>query len=153
MQTTRPLKTLTLDAAQHLIAHALGRARDLKLEPLAVTVLDIRGTLKAYGAEDGTSLYRYEISNGKALGALGMGFGGQEVERRQGVVPGFVQAVATLTGGNLLPVRGGVLVRDTNGELLGAVGISGDTSHNDEIAAIAGIEALGLVADCGAPKA
>ena len=105
-----------------------------------------------YGAEDDTSLFRYEISRGKALGALGMGFGGQEVERRYGAVPGFIQAVGTLTEGNPVPMRGGVLVRDAQAQLLGAVGISGDTSHNDEIAAIAGIQAIGLVADAGAPK-
>ncbi len=153
MQTTRPLQTLTLACAQHIIHHALQRARELKFEPLAVTVLDIRGALKAYGAEEGTSLYRFEISHGKAQGALGMGFGGQEIERRYGVAPGFIQAVGMLTDGKLVPVRGGVLVRDAQGQLLGAVGISGDTSPNDEIAAIAGIEAAGLVADGGAPKA
>lgn len=153
MQTSQTLQTLTLECAQHIIQHVLQRARELKFAPLAVTVLDIRGALKAYGADDGTSLFRFEISRGKAQGALGMGFGGQEIERRYGVVPGFIQAVGMLTDGNLVPVRGGVLVRDAQGLLLGAVGISGDTSHNDEIAAIAGIEAAGLVADCGAPKA
>jgi len=153
MQHTHPLQTLTLECAQHIVSCALRRARELNFEPLAVTVLDIRGALKAYGAEDGTSLYRFEISRGKAKGALGMGFGGQEIERRYGLVPGFIQAVGMLTEGNMVPVRGGVLVRDAQGHLLGAVGISGDTSHNDEIAAIAGIEAVGLVADGGAPKA
>jgi uncharacterized protein GlcG (DUF336 family) len=153
MKTSVTLQTLTLDCAQQIITAALAHARAASMAPLAVTVLDVRGALKAYGAEEGTSLYRYEISNGKALGALGMGFGGREVERRFGVVPGFIGAVGMLTDGNLVPVPGGVLVRDAQGQLLGAVGISGETSHNDEIAALAGIQAVGLVADTGAPKA
>jgi uncharacterized protein GlcG (DUF336 family) len=153
MKTSRTLQTLTLECAQQIITSALAHARAAGMEPLAVTVLDIRGALKAYGAEEGTSLYRFEISRGKAQGALGMGFGGQEIERRYGVVPGFIQAVGMLSDGNLVPVRGGVLVRDAAGDLLGAVGISGETSPNDEIAAVAGIQAAGLVADTGAPKA
>lgn len=153
MNTTIPLQTLTLEAAQHIITGALAHARSAQMAPLAVSVLDIRGALKAYGAEDATSLYRFDISRGKAQGALGMGFGGREIERRYGVAPGFVASVGMLTEGNMVPVPGGVLVRDAQGQLLGAVGISGDTSHNDEFAAVAGIEAAGLVADTGAPKA
>ena len=150
MSHSSALQTLTLAAAQQIITAALAHARHAAMQPLVVTVLDVRGVLKAYGAEDGTSLYRYEISRGKALGALGMGFGGQEIERRYGIAPGFVQAVGMLTDGNLVPARGGVLVRDAQGQLLGAVGISGETSNNDELAAVAGIEALGLVPDTGA---
>ena len=149
--TTHTLHTLTLPCAQQIVAAAHAHARSTGMLPLAVAVLDIRGALKAYGAEDGTSLYRFEIAHGKALGALGMGFGGQEIERRHGLVPGFIQAVGQLTGGNLVPVRGGVLVRDAQGTLLGAVGISGETSPNDELAAVAGVQATGLVADTGAP--
>ena len=152
MNTTLSIQTLTLECAQQIVIHALDRARKSGFAPLAVTVLDIRGALKAYGAEDGTSLYRFEISRGKALGALGMGFGGREVERRFGLAPGFIQAVGMLTDGNLVPVPGGVLVRDAQGDLLGAVGISGETSQNDEVAAVAGIQAVGLVADDGASR-
>ena len=92
------------------------------------------------------------IPRGKALGALGMGFGGQELEKRYGAVPGFIQAVQGLSEGNLVPVRGGVLIRDAQGQLLGAVGVSGETSANDEICAVAGIESTGLTPDCGGPK-
>lgn len=152
MSHSNTLHTLTLGAAQQIISAALAHGRQAAMEALVVTVLDVRGVLKAYGAEDGTSLYRFEISRGKALGALGMGFGGQEIERRYGIAPGFVQAVGMLTEGNMVPVRGGVLVRDAQGNLLGAVGISGDTSHNDEAAAVAGISALGLRPDTGAPR-
>jgi len=153
MKTTVALQTLSLECAQQIVTAALAHARTASMEPLAVTVLDVRGALKAYAAEDGTSLYRFEISRGKAQGALGMGFGGQEIERRYGLVPGFISAVGMLSEGNLVPVRGGVLVRDAQGQLLGAVGISGETSPNDELAAVAGIQAVGLVADTGAPKA
>jgi uncharacterized protein GlcG (DUF336 family) len=153
MKTSVALQTLTLDCAQQIITAALAHARSAGMLPLAVTVLDVRGALKAYGAEEGTSLYRFEISRGKALGALGMGFGGREVERRYGLVPGFIGAVGMLSEGNLVPVPGGVLVRDAQGQLLGAVGISGETSVNDEVAAVAGVQAVGLVADTGAPAA
>ena len=153
MKTSVSLQTLTLECALHIITAALAHARSASMEPLAVTVLDVRGALKAYGAEEGTSLYRFEISRGKALGSLGLGFGGREIERRYGVAPGFIGAVGMLSEGNLVPVPGGVLLRDAQGQLLGAVGISGDTSHNDEIAAVAGVLAVGLVADTGAPKA
>ena len=153
MKTSVTLQTLTLECAQQIITAALAHGQSASMLPLAVTVLDVRGALKAYGAEEGTSLYRFEISQGKALGALGMGLGGREVERRYGLVPGFIGAVGMLTDGNLLPVAGGVLVRDAQGQLLGAVGISGETSDNDESAAVAGIQAVGLVPDTGAPKA
>lgn len=153
MQTSVALQTLTLACAQQIITAALAHARSAGMLPLAVTVLDVRGALKAFGAEEGTSLYRFEISRGKAQGALGMGFGGREVERRWGLVPGFIGAVGMLSEGNLVPVPGGVLVRDAQGTLLGAVGISGETSINDEIAAVAGVQAVGLVADTGAPAA
>ncbi len=152
MPSTFALQTLSLETAQTIISGALLAGRAAKMHPLAVTVLDIRGALKAFGAEDGTSLYRFDLSRAKAMGALGMGFGSQDTERRYATAPGFVQAVGMLSGGNYVPVRGGVLVRDAQGRLLAAVGISGDVSLNDEIAAIAGIEAAGLVADAGAPK-
>ena len=67
-------------------------------------------------------------------------------------MPGFIQAVQGLSEGNLVPVRGGVLIRDAQGQLLGAVGVSGETSANDEICAVAGIESTGLTPDCGGPK-
>ena len=88
----------------------------------------------------------------KLICEVGMGFGGQELEKRYGHVPGFIQAVQGLSEGNLVPVRGGVLIRDAQGQLLGAVGVSGETSANDEICAVAGIESTGLTPDCGGPK-
>ncbi len=153
MALTHSFSSIALEGALGIAQATLAKGRAAGMLPLAVAVLDPRGTVKAFLAEEGTSLYRFQIARGKALGALGMGFGGREVERRYGVVPGFIGAVGMLTEGNLVPVPGGVLVRDAQGALLGAVGISGETSHNDEIAAVAGILAVGLVADTGAPKA
>ena len=152
MQLTHSLSSITLECAQRIAQASLAHARDQSMLPLGVAILDVRGVLKAYLAEDGTSLYRPEIAQGKALGALGMGFGGQELERRSRHAPMFMSAVQALSRGNLVPVQGGVLIRDAQGQLLGAVGISGETSANDEACATAGIESVGLIADCGASK-
>jgi uncharacterized protein GlcG (DUF336 family) len=140
---------MTLAEAQSILAGTLKRAREMSLKPLAVAILDERGTLKCYAAEDGTSLLRFQIAHGKAYGALGMGFGSRELLRRTEKQPAFINAVNAAAGGALIPVPGGVLVRSRNGDLLGAVGVSGDTSDNDESAAVAGIDAAGLVADPG----
>jgi uncharacterized protein GlcG (DUF336 family) len=153
MKHSHIFHSISLDCALQIINAALRKGRDSSMAPLCVVVLDIRGTLKAYAGEDGLSLYRFEIARGKALGALGMGFGGQELERRAAAVPMFVQAVQALTDGNLVPVRGGVLIRNAEGELLGSVGVSGDVSQNDEICAIAGIQNVGLVPDFGGHNA
>jgi uncharacterized protein GlcG (DUF336 family) len=114
-------------------------------------VLDAGGQLKAMKREDGSSLLRPEIAGGKAWGALGMGFGGREFARRAAANPVFIQALSVASGGRVIPVPGGVLIRDQAGDLLGAVGISGDTSENDETCAIHGIGCAGLVADTGDP--
>jgi uncharacterized protein GlcG (DUF336 family) len=105
--------------------------------------------LKAFERQDGTSILRPQIAHGKAFGALGMGLGSRALFERAQQQPYFVQAINALAGGALVPVPGGVLVKDANGSLLGAVGVTGDNSDNDEIAAVAGIEAAGLVADTG----
>jgi len=153
MSHSHALQNISLETALHMAQAALAKGREAHMAPLVVAVLDVRGVLKAYLAEEGTSLYRFQIAQGKALGALGMGFGGQELERRASQAPMFIHAVQALTEGNMVPVRGGVLIRNALGELLGAMGISGDTSVNDEICAISGITSVGLVADDGAPKA
>ncbi|MCG6121139.1 MAG: heme-binding protein [Microvirga sp.] len=136
--------------SQRIVAATLKAARDASLKPVAVAVYDTRGALVAFQAEDGTSLKRGEIAMGKAFGAIAMGvtsrvLGAMAVER-----PHFIAATTHAVGGSLIPAPGGVFVRDKKGALLGAVGVSGDTSDNDEIAACAGIEATGLVADTGA---
>lgn len=140
---------LRLRAAQKILATALKTAREKELKPVAVAVYDARGALKAFAAEDGTSLRRAEIAMGKAHGALALGMGSRAIATRAVDQGYFVAAVTHAVGGSLVPVPGGVLIRDRNGGLAGAVGISGDTSDNDEICAVAGIEAAGLAADTG----
>ena len=141
---------LTQAVAQSIVAAALAHAREKKLLPLAVSVLDARGALKAFVAEDGTSLKRGEIAIGKAHGALSLGMGSRALMKRAADQPTFIAAMSHIVGGSLVPVPGGVLIRDAGGKLIGGVGISGDTSDNDEAAALAGIAASGLKADPGA---
>ena len=142
---------LTLDAARTIVATALETARARGLKPLAVVVYDARGTLRCAAVEDGASLRRPEVAMGKANGALALGLGSRALHARAEAQPYFVAAVSHVVGpAALVPVPGGVLVRARDGRLLGAVGISGDTSDNDEICAVAGIEAAGLVPETGA---
>jgi uncharacterized protein GlcG (DUF336 family) len=141
---------LTLSIAQNIIAAALSHARDLKLKPLAIVVLDDRGALKAAVSEDGTSLRRYEVAHGKAYGALALGTGSRSIGKRAKEQPYFVAAASHILGGALVPVPGGVLLQSREGVLFGAVGASGDTSDNDERVVLAGIKATGLVGDPGA---
>jgi uncharacterized protein GlcG (DUF336 family) len=140
---------LKLDVARKILDSALTKAAELKLNPLAVTVLDARGATKAFAAQDGTSLLRGEIAHGKAYGALSLGMGSRAIFKRATEQAFFVSAINTMAKGALVPVPGGVLIRDAGGALIGAVGISGDTSDNDEACALAGIAAAGLKADAG----
>lgn len=140
---------LTLDVARTIVDAALAKSKELKINPLVVAVLDARGCIKAVMAQDGTSLLRAEIAHGKAYGALALGMGSRAIFKRANEQPYFVDAINTMARGQLVPVPGGVLIKDKGGVLLGAIGISGDTSDNDEICALAGIEAAGLVANAG----
>jgi uncharacterized protein GlcG (DUF336 family) len=139
---------LTLDVAREILDVAFAKGVEKKLKPLAVTVLDARGCVKISAAQDGTSLLRGEIAHGKAYGALALGMGSRALFQRAQEQAYFIGAVNTLAQGRMVPVPGGVLIQD-GGILLGAVGISGDTSDNDEACAVAGIEAAGLKANAG----
>jgi uncharacterized protein GlcG (DUF336 family) len=139
---------LTLDVARKILDAALAKGLEKKLKPLAVMVLDARGCVRISAAQDGTSLLRNEIAHGKAYGALALGMGSRALFQRAQEQAYFIGAVNTLAQGRMVPVPGGVLIQD-GGVLLGAVGISGDTSDNDEACAIAGIEAAGLKANAG----
>jgi uncharacterized protein GlcG (DUF336 family) len=142
---------LTLDQASTILDEALAKGREMRLQPLTVVVLDAGGQLKAMKREDRSSLLRPEIALGKAWGTLGMGFGGREFARRAAANPVFLQALMAASGGRIVPVPGGVLIRDGSGEIVGAVGISGDTSDKDETCAVHGIRAAGLSPDTGDP--
>ena len=138
-----------LEQAVVIVGKALQHARDSKLAPMTVAVLDARGCVVALQMEDGSSLLRPEIASGKAWSALGMGFGTRNLAGRAQKLPSFFGALASLADGRVLPVPGGVLVRSKEGTVVGAVGASGDVADNDEACVIAGIEAAGFTPDPG----
>ncbi|MCO5092110.1 heme-binding protein [Bosea sp. (in: a-proteobacteria)] len=141
---------LTLAQAQTILQAALAHAESNRFQPLAIAVLDARGAQKTFAAQDGASLKRGEIALGKAYGAVALGVGTRTLHKMALDRPYFIEAATHAVGGSLVPVPGGVLIRSTAGALLGAIGISGDSSDNDEAAACAGIAAAGLTAETGA---
>jgi uncharacterized protein GlcG (DUF336 family) len=143
------MNQLKLDTASQIIDVALAKGRGLARAPLCIVVLDAGGHLIAAKREDGASLLRPEIATGKAYGCLAMGFGGRELARRVQRSAPFFTALSGLTEGKVVPVPGGVLIRNRDGFLLGAIGISGDAAAKDEECALAGIASVELVADTG----
>ncbi len=141
---------MKLATARTILDAAQAKARSENMKPLAIAVLDPRGAVRAFIAEDGTSLHRGDVAIGKAYGAISLGIPSRSIGERAEKQAYFVAAISHITGGKMVPVAGGVLIRDDAGELVGAIGISGDTSQNDEIAGCAGIAAAGLVAETGA---
>ena len=137
---------LRLAQASAIIDAALAEGRKRRLAPLAVAVLDAGGHLIAFKREDGTGFVRLDIAHGKAWGALGMGFGTRELADRAAKSPTFVAALSVTSQGRMIPSPGGVLIVGADGEVVGAVGISGDTGDNDEVCAMAGIAAVDLSA-------
>ena len=135
---------LTLELAVRVIDGALGRAIELRCPPLTVVVLDAGGHEIALKRQDGSGILRVDIARGKAWGALGMGFSSRELGERAQKVPHFFGALASVSQGRLVPVAGGVLIYDEERNVLGAVGISGDTSDRDEDCALCGIRIAGL---------
>jgi len=136
---------LNLEQAREIVAATRAEAHRSGLKPVAVVVLDSGGHIIAVEREDGTSKGRFEVAYGKANGALALGVGSRALMSRAEQQPYFIAAVTSAVGGALVPVPGGVLVFDGR-TLVGAVGVSGDTSDNDEAAACSGIRAAGLVA-------
>ena len=142
------MTNLTLEQAHSIANNALKTGRDMNLKPLTVAVLDAGGHMVAFLREDGSGIIRPEMARAKAYGCLGLGMGSRGFSERE---IQFLAPLATASRGRVLPVLGGVLIRDgKDGPILGAVGISGDTSTNDETAVVAGIESAGLYADTGA---
>lgn len=144
---------IDLSHATTIVDKALEHGRTLGLPPLTVAVLDAAGCLVSFKREDGSSLLRPEIAQAKAYGALAMGIGSRAIAQRASVAPAFVSAVNALAGGRLIPVPGGVLIRSDAKAIIGAVGITGATSDQDETCAVAGIAAAGFTADTGADPA
>ena len=145
--------SVTLAQASSIVDATLKKARELKQMPQTVVVLDTGGHLVCAKREDGSGIIRFEVAVGKAYGALGMGWGSRTMMERAAQNPNFLTSIAAASSGRLVPNPGGVLIRDPgNNGVLGAVGISGDTGDNDEVIAVAGIEAAGLKADPGGSK-
>jgi uncharacterized protein GlcG (DUF336 family) len=114
------------------------------MKPLSCVVVDAGGHVIAFQRQDGTSFLRLDIARGKAAGALALGVSSRRIGEMAAERPSFVAALSHLAPGGLLPVAGGVIVKGPDGLPIGAVGVTGDTSDNDEIAALAGIAAAGL---------
>jgi len=142
---------LSLDAAKIIAEAALAAGREKGFMPLTVAVLDAGGHLVAFLREDGSGILRPEVATGKAWGALGLGTSTRMLRDRLADRPAFQAALAAASGGKFIPVPGGVLIRDADGDVIGAVGISGDTSDKDEYAAIEATKAAGLHSHPEAP--
>jgi uncharacterized protein GlcG (DUF336 family) len=141
---------LTMDQALTIAQVTIAEGKRRGFAPLCAVVLDAGGHALALLRDEAASISRPEIATAKAAGCLGMGFGGREIAKRAAAVPNFIAALNGIFPKGILPVPGGVLIRDTHGSLIGAVGVTGDTSDHDELCALAGIAAAGLVADTGA---
>jgi uncharacterized protein GlcG (DUF336 family) len=137
-----------LATAQLIIGKALDHARAAKFKPLVVVVLDARGAVMAAASEDGSSLKRFDIALAKGKGTLALNMGSRAIEKLAKDRPHFF-AGAMHAIGDAIPTAGGVLLRNSDGAVIGAVGVSGDTADNDEAAALAGIAATGLTGDGG----
>jgi uncharacterized protein GlcG (DUF336 family) len=140
------MSRVSLAEAKTVIATAFEKGVELGLKPLSVAVLDAGGHLIAFERQDGASILRPQIASGKASGALALGVSSRKIADMAAERPAFVGALAAISLGGVVPAAGGVIVVDGQGVPLGAVGVTGDTSDNDEICALAGIAAAGLTA-------
>ena len=138
--------SLNLDTAQAIVAEAFAVRLERGFKPLTVVVLDAGGHLVAAARQDGASNNRFEIAHGKAYGALALGMGSRALMERAEQQPYFIASATAALGGRLVPVPGGVLVLGDDSSVQGAVGISGESSDNDEAAAAAAIKSVGLTA-------
>ena len=141
------MTVIALEVASRLVAQALAHGRKSNLKPLTVAVLDPGGHLVAFAREDNSSNLRPQIAAGKANAALAMGVRSRQVAEMAAERPSFVAAAGALASGGFVPAAGGLLIRDSRGDILGAIGVSGDTSDNDELCAIHAVESAGLIAD------
>lgn len=138
---------ITMNKARVMIRKAIAKGREMDLKPLSVVVLDAGGHVKAFEREDGAAPGRFAIAQGKAYGAVMLGMAGTAQMARAEQQAYFMAAVNGVYGGQVVPVPGGVLVRDRRGNIIGAVGVTGDSSDNDAICAAFGIEEANLVAE------
>jgi uncharacterized protein GlcG (DUF336 family) len=148
IELKRRILLITLITAQTIIAKTLDHAKAANFKALGVVVLDTRGTVVAAAIQDGSSLARFDVAKAKANGAISMNMGSRGLEKLAKDRPHFLAGALGVIDG-IIPVPGGVLIKTVDGKIIGAVGVSGDTSDNDEIAAMEGIRAAGLVGDGG----
>ncbi len=139
--------SISLRKARTIIRKTLDKGREMELKPLSVVVLDAGGHVQAFEREDGASVGRFGIAHGKAYGSVMLGLAGTAQKARADQQAYFMAAVNGVYGGQLVPVPGGILIRDKKGVVIGAVGVTGDTSENDVEAGMAGIEAAGLTGE------
>jgi uncharacterized protein GlcG (DUF336 family) len=142
--------SLTLKQSNRIIEAALAKARAMNIKPLAVVVLDESGNVKAAQREDGASMFRFDVAQGKAWAAVAMGASSRALAKRAKDNPNFFITLAATAQGKFLPQTGGVLIRDASGQIVGAAGASGGTGEEDEAACAHGIEQAGLVPDATA---
>ena len=140
------MSSITLAQANQIIAGALAKSKASGFKPMGVAVLDDSGHLKAFAREDGASMFRFDVAQGKAWGAVGMGASSRTLMQRAKDNPNFFVSLAATSGGKFLPQTGAVLIKDAAGNVLGAVGASGGTGDEDETICIAGVESAGLAA-------
>ncbi len=139
------LTSLTLTQAQQIITAALAKSKESGFKPMGIAVLDDSGNLKAFAREDGASMFRFDVAQAKAWGAVGMGASSRVLGERAQGNPNFFVSLAATSGGKFLPQTGAVLIKDASGKVLGAVGASGGTGDEDELICMAGVVAAGLV--------
>jgi uncharacterized protein GlcG (DUF336 family) len=138
---------LTLKQANTIVEKALAKAREMKIKPLGVVVLDTGGHLVAAQREDGASMFRLDVAMGKAWGAVGMGASSRALGNRAKANPNFFLSLAATSGGRFLPQTGAVVIKDQQGNILGSAGASGGTGDEDEACCAHGVQQAGLVAD------
>jgi uncharacterized protein GlcG (DUF336 family) len=137
--------TLTLQQARTVIDAAIAKSKEAGYKPMAIAVLDAAGHLKAFVSEDGASMFRFDVARAKAWGAVGMGVSSRALAERAKDNPNFFVSLAATADGRFLPQAGAVVIKDAQGQVLGAVGASGGTGDEDEAICKAGVEAAGLV--------
>ena len=143
------MKNIELNDAIKIAEAAIQKSKEKNLKPISVVVLDVRGSMRVCLNQDGTSINRHKIAHGKANAALLWGTGTRAIADRAEKQAYFINSVCNLMNGDFIPVPGGIIIKDKEDNIVGAVGISGDLSDNDEIAGVAGINAAGFIADMG----
>lgn len=139
------MNALTLQQAQKIIEAALAKSKEAGYQPMGIAVLDAAGNLKAFASEDGASMFRFDIARAKAWGAVGMGVSSRTLGERAKGNPNFFVSLSATSQGKFLPQTGAVVIKDAQGNVLGAVGASGGTGDEDEAICMAGVQAAGLV--------